>query len=449
MRHSVCLLLANSFGLISAASDPCASPTATVVASPNVAGIVAALNSAESGAVIKVMTGTYTAASTITVSKSVTICGESKDGTIITSTATTSLLSIGADNVVLSGFTIYQQSASPSQAVQLVSGTGFQMKNVVVKYEETGVSLSGSAWSLIGNTIKYSGSSSTSLLQAVVVNGVSGSSVIDTTTFSNNDAGTGSKIRGIYLTSVGTFSGKLTVSSNMAASLNYFFYQDAFSGTAGGFKLIFSSNVVTDTTSFATAYLSASEAGGIYAQPMSFLSNSITGAGQQGLFTIDGSGKDWKFRKTALSVYAGGNTFPSTLSDTYSEATGSSNSFAVYKKSVFSTVAIVLSQETSTSSSDVTCSYTVGNSTIVFKDQSETWYLSSVTCDNTKRVDTDIDRSLVTFGRCDYMGASDFDNYWKIMMGVLCYPDYSKFLYAKGAASYSNPNYRVTAFMHP
>ncbi|TEB18083.1 hypothetical protein C9890_0477 [Perkinsus sp. BL_2016] len=446
MRHSVCLLLANSFGLISGASDPCDSPTSTVTAESGEAGLASALTSAASGAVIKVMTGTYTASSTISVSKSVTICGESNDGTIITSTATT-LFSIAADNVVLSGFTI-DQPTSDSTAVKLVSGTGFQMKNLVVKYTDTGVSLSGSGWSLIGNTIKYRGDTSSELLKAVVVKGVDGSCLIDTTTFSNNDAKTGSKIRGIYLFT-GTYSGKLTMSSNTAASLNSFFFQRAFTGTAGGFKLIFSGNVVSETSSFATAYLYTTNDGDIYTQPMSFLSNTLTGSGTQGLFTIDGTGTSLAFRNTALSVFAGGNSFSSTLSDTYSEAAGSSKSLVAYTKTVFSGVTIALTEETTTSSSDVTCSYTVGSSTIVFKDQSETWYLSSLTCDDTKRVDTDIDRSLVTFGRCDHMGASDFDNYWKIMMGVLCYPDYSKFLYAKGAASYSNPNYRVTAFMHP
>lgn len=85
-----------------------------------------------------------------------------------------------------------------------------------------------------------------------------------------------------------------------------------------------------------------------------------------------------------------------------------------------------------------TCSYSVGNSTINFKDVTTVWNITSLVCDGVTQNKT-FSVNDTGFGSCARVGTSDYDNYWKFQMGVLCYPAFSQLLYAKANVTISNP----------
>jgi hypothetical protein len=89
---------------------------------------------------------------------------------------------------------------------------------------------------------------------------------------------------------------------------------------------------------------------------------------------------------------------------------------------------------------DTNCTYTVGNSSIVFNDGDFAWTISSLVCDGTAKSGTFLKNSTITsFGSCAQMGASDYDNYWKFKMGMLCYPEFSKLIQAKADVTIAKP----------
>jgi hypothetical protein len=311
------------------------------------------------GSVIEVFDGTYLQAAPIVVTKSVMICGQSRTGTIFTTAGTAadplSVLSIQADNVALVRMTIRQLNTAGTTVgtAVVVSGpgfpqtrvSGFWLDNVQVDYTEIGVSLRGTSWIVQDSSMNYVGTGGNRY--GIIIYGVDGTSRITNTFFANNASA--GRLRAVYLTSTTGVnpnennSGVLTLSFNsQSGPLQEFFVQDNFQGGFGALTLRFLNNVFSETATWAAAFTVSNFAGNLYGQIV-LLSNTASGAGGKGLFTIDGFGTNLFFRSVSLPVQASENVIASTvLVPSFVEAPASTGSIVAYSSAVFNPTSVAV-----------------------------------------------------------------------------------------------------------
>lgn len=292
------------------------------------------------GNYIKVLPGTYTLSSTLTVSKEVYIGGTpgSRGDVIIQSAGTTTdpvtLISVTANNVMLKDLTIKHRKSNNTSietAVSLTRNQGgvnvrvdnFIMDSCRVEHVEFGLVVRGNGFKVANNQIAYVGPNN-STRRHVGLYGTGG-----TCFFTNNafEDSTGAGITGntniFYLTSTTglvaseRFNGTLVVDGSTWVSStsklpNQFFNQDNCVSDST-FNLMFKNNVMNEKSVFVVLYGSTANFGNGFGD-ITFQNNTLSNlhggspAGGKGMLAVDGAGAGVSWRSSNLNVHIDGNT---------------------------------------------------------------------------------------------------------------------------------------------
>lgn len=326
--------------------------------------------SVQNGDNIKVLAGTYTVSSAITVDKQVGIFGEGIGQTIIQTAGAGSdpvnVVIVTADNVTLYGMTIKHRkttNTSIEAAVTVSAGAwpnftypvNFIMDSCQIEHAEFGLVIRGDSFKLANNTFAYRTGSLSNSNRCIGLYGHIGNCFIVDNIFDNSTIN-GTAFRAIYSTSTNGSSnedttGNLVIKGNSHVGLlQQFYLQDNVRGPANSMALYISDNVTNETSVFSAVYLSTENQMDLFSEII-LTNNSIsnnheaaTGLGK-GLFALDGAGSNLFYRSSNLPVHASGNTLGQVnFRADYAEAVGSLGSLVGYKPSVFSTVEIILDE---------------------------------------------------------------------------------------------------------
>ncbi|MHA1238269.1 MAG: right-handed parallel beta-helix repeat-containing protein [Candidatus Odinarchaeia archaeon] len=110
-----------------------------------------AIDAAASGNVIYVRAGTYE--EDLTITKSLTIIGENMQTTIIKGTGTSSTITVTADSVTITGFTITGATSAPNSGVYLNGASDCSITGNNITGNANGVSLSSATNNVISENI--------------------------------------------------------------------------------------------------------------------------------------------------------------------------------------------------------------------------------------------------------------------------------------------------------
>lgn len=311
-------------------------PNWTVGAGGDFATLSGALASPSvlNGHYIRVLPGTYTLASTLTVNKEVYIGGtpgnnadvvlqSSADGA-----APVNLISVSANNVLLKDLTIKHRkttNTSIEAAVTLSAGgfptflypTNFIMDSCVIEYLEFATVLRGDGFKLSNNRFKYATGTVGNSNRCIAIYGQKNNCFITNNIF-DNSVMAATAFRPIYSTSTNgssneTTTGALIVSGNSSTgtAVHQFYNQDNLRGTNNGYDLYFLNNNINETSLFVGLWNGANNVGDILGKIV-LSGNTASGnhggtpIGTKGMLTIDNTGT---FRSLGnLPVYVNGNT---------------------------------------------------------------------------------------------------------------------------------------------
>lgn len=309
--------------------------------------------SVQDGDTIFVQAGTYSVSSTITISKQVKIYGAGPTSTVFATAGTSgdpvSMFSVTTDNVVLMnlGFQHKKTSNTSVETAVTVSGPGFpqtRVSNFVmdtcrIEHVEFGLTIRGSDWKIANTAFVYKGSNNSTRRHVGVYGTLGNCFAVNNTSNEDVAVGVTGNTRWWALTSTTgsnpneTYEGTLVIQGNsqVGGTLQQFYSQDSWQGTAGGFNLIVKDNTSNETSAFVSFYGAAADFGNILGE-VTVQGNSIsnlhggTPAGGKGLIGIDGAG-GVAFRSSALTVHHSDNTLGNlTFRADYVEVTGSTGS---------------------------------------------------------------------------------------------------------------------------
>jgi hypothetical protein len=308
------------------------------------------------GHTIQIKNGSYALSATIEINKQVGIYGESKSGVIFESAGTSSdpvsMINVSVDNVKIVNCTFkHKKSSNISIETAInVSGPGspqtrvnaFMLKNCRIEHIEFGLVIRGSNWQIKNNDFVYKGPNN-STRRHIGIYGVYGNCFALSNT-SNEDIAVGvtGNTRFFNLTSTTgtnpneTNEGKLILEGNTQAggTLQQFYNQDNWQGSANSFELYVKDNVCNETSAFVAFFGASANFANILNQvvavgnSLSNLHTSGTNVGGKGMLACDGMGSV-SFRSSALPVYHSGNVLSNlAFRPDYVEASGSSGSLA-------------------------------------------------------------------------------------------------------------------------
>lgn len=319
------------------------------------------------GSTIQVLNGTYSVASTINVSKSVKIYGESKAGVIFETAGASgdpvSMFNVSVDDVLMKDMTIKHKKTSNTsvETAVVVSGPGFPqtrvagfiMDNCRIEHVEFALTIRGSAWKIANTQFAYAGPTN-STRRHVGIYGVSG----DCFAYNcqSEDNGASGNTRWFAVTSTTgtnpneTLVGSLVLEGNVqtVGALQQFYSQDAWQGTAGSYSLYAVGNTTNETSAFLSLYGTVANFADILAKVQvsgNTLSNLHGGtpAGGKGLIGFDGAG-GVAARSSALPVNSLSNSLGNLVFRTdYVECTGSSGAIAGRHATNLANVTVTLS----------------------------------------------------------------------------------------------------------
>jgi hypothetical protein len=294
--------------------------------------IAAALVAASNGDRLLLDAETFTLATTLTVSKSVTIEGSSRTGTIIQSAGTSgdpvTLINISVGNVTFQTLTVKHRKTTNTSIETAISvspaytATGHYFEQINVECVEFGIVIGtgtagtgSSGWQIANSHLAYVGpNNSTRRLLAVYRSEGSGL-FIDSTYDSGQDGVITGVTRLIQLTSGGAggqYSGTLAfvnLTPSNAYPLSQFFNCDAFSAPSSPLTLIVSGCTAAETSAF-VVFFGSFPALGQCAGGIVLRNNTLTNAHGKGALALDGSVLGASAGSTTL--YVGGNTLTST-----------------------------------------------------------------------------------------------------------------------------------------
>jgi len=322
------------------------SPDWTVGSGGDFATLDAALASPSvvNGDYIKVLPGTYTLASLLTVGKEVIIGGTpgSKGDVILQTaadgTAPVTMMQVTANNVILKDLTIKHRKTTNSSieaAVVLSKGawavdglgytrpSGFIMDSCRIEHVEMGFVARGDGFKIANCEIAYVGPNN-STRRHVVLYGTANDCFFTNVAFEDSTAaGVTGNTNVFYLSSTAAgqvaerFNGTLIVDGSTWVSStsklpNQFFNQDNCLSD-GTFNLMFKNNVVSEKNLFVGLYGSTTNFGNSFGD-ITFANNTLSNihtnpnTGGKGMLTIDGGGSNVSWRSSNLVAHISGNT---------------------------------------------------------------------------------------------------------------------------------------------
>lgn len=322
-------------------------PDWTVGEGGNFATLSDAMSSASviAGDYIRVLPGTYTMSSMLTINKPVYIGGTPgiKGDVVLQSagagTDPVTLITVSANNVLLKDLTIKHRKTTNTSIETAVALTrsesgvnvrvdGFIMDSCRIEHVEFGLVVRGNGFKVANNEIAYAGPSN-STRRHVGLYGTGGTCFFTNNAFEDSTAaGVTGNTNIFYLTSTTglvaseKFTGMLVVDgstwvSSTSKQPNQFFNQDNCQSD-GTFSLMFKNNVVNEKNVFVSLYGSTNNFGDVFGDitfANNTLSNSHNGTsviGGKGMLAIDGGGSNVSFRSAALTAFYIGNTINMT-----------------------------------------------------------------------------------------------------------------------------------------
>ena len=298
--------------------------------------------SVQNGDYIRVLPGTYTLSSMLTVNKEVYIGGTPgvKGDVILQSAGTssdpTTLITVSANNVLLKDLTIKHRKTSNTSIeaalalTKVVGGVNTRVDNFImdscrVEHVEFGLVVRGNDFKVANNEIAYVGPNN-STRRHIGLYGTGG-----TCFFTNNafEDSTGAGITGntniFYLTSTTglvaseRFNGTLVVDGSTWVSStgklpNQFFNQDNCQSD-GTFSLMFKNNVMSEKNLFVGLFGSTANFGNSFGD-ITFHNNTLSNWHNhpttpqlgKGMLSIVGGGSNVSWRSSNLNVHIDGNT---------------------------------------------------------------------------------------------------------------------------------------------
>ncbi len=218
------------------------------------AGLQDAIDDSSNGDIIQILAGTSIDidTTTVTIDKEITIEGENKNSSTITTSVIDTLISITASNVTLRNLTIENTKNGSSQtciACSTLEATGLVFDNLIIRTTEYGITFNANAYSITNSSFKYIGNDSTDRFRFIYSLGNRGDSIVSNNTFSGILPNVRTRVIELSDNSFPAsrnFEGSLTVSHNRVSNggLDVFLLQDSFGGTDGAFSLTASNNEV-------------------------------------------------------------------------------------------------------------------------------------------------------------------------------------------------------------
>lgn len=319
------------------------------------------------GTVLEVLNGTYTVSSTININKSVTIFGESKAGVIFETAGAAGdpvqMFNVSVDDVVMKDMTIKHKkttNTSVETAIGVSGGglpqtrvDGFILDNCRIEHVEFALTIRGSNWKIANSQFAYAGPAN-GTRRHLGIYGVYGSCFIYNNESEDNGA-TGNTRWINIISTTGTnpnetVEGSLVIEGNTqtVGSLQQFYSQDNWQGSAGGYDLYVLDNTTVETSAFISMFGTLVNFADIIGT-VQVSGNSLSGLhggapiGCKGLIGFDGGGGIAP-RSSALPVNSSGNTLGNLIFRTdYTEAVGSSGSIVGYHNVNLSAVSVTLS----------------------------------------------------------------------------------------------------------
>ena len=296
---------------------------------------------------------TYTLASDgIIVDKAVTICGESREGTIFgdaISTTTPYVFLVTVSGVTFKRLTVKSQY----DAAIILSGTGssdgrvtnFLIDDVRVEFMSAGIILRACGWAIKDSDFVRQGNQPSP--RAIIVYGVCNACAVLFTQFS---LGTPDDTRAIYVTSSSpsrrdeyNYGVLSVILCRVHDPISTFFMQDNFRGPKRGLVLDFENNYANEVADWALAYSTDKNDGDIFDKCI-FRQNTASGNNHSGFLSISGSvpttGIVRSFRSIGgLPIYATGNVFstlPCSIQLPFMESQGSADCMVAFNREAFS-----------------------------------------------------------------------------------------------------------------
>lgn len=270
---------------------------------------------------------TYDAMSPLSIPEGASVYGAADGSTVIQSMGfgsdPTAIITVSAPNVRLQDLTVKQRrGANDSTEVAVrVTGAGspatkvegFRMINCKLESMEACLGIRASNYWIEGCEFRYVGPAANNH-RLIDMRGSGGNGLIRNNTFYASNDATPRTREFIYLTSStadDSYTGCLSMVGNqqMGGNLLRFFMQDYFSGTPGGFELVFENNSFTDLNGGFVAYGVTANYADLYSH-ITLKGNSAANAGK-GLFGFDVPGAVAAARTTALPFHIAGNVLAS------------------------------------------------------------------------------------------------------------------------------------------
>ncbi len=298
--------------------------------------------SVQNGDYIRVLPGTYTLSSMLTVNKEVYIGGTPgvKGDVILQSAGTssdpTTLITVSANNVVMKDLTIKHRKTSNTSIetalalTKVVGGVNTRVDNFImdscrVEHVEFGLVVRGNDFKVANNEIAYTGGNN-STRRHIGLYGTGGTCFFTNNSFQDNTAaGVTGNTNLFYLTSTTglvaseRFNGTLVIDGSTWVSStgklpNQFFNQDNCQSD-GTFNLMFKNNVVSEKNLFVGLYGSTANFGNSFGD-ITFHNNTLSNWHNQpttpqqgkGMLSIVGGGSNVSWRSSNLNVHIDGNT---------------------------------------------------------------------------------------------------------------------------------------------
>lgn len=297
---------------------------------------------------IYILNGIYPITTAMTISKQVQIFGQSRNDVLLLSAGTATdpvvLITVAANNVALRGMTIRHQKTTNSsvEVAVFVSGAGstvvsnFIMDDCTVEYMKHGIAMRGNAWKINNTTVSYVGANN-STKRAILLYNTAGNSFLTRCSFLNN--GTLGNYRTIHATSAGVpadvYTGTLAIEDCTHTGLQTMFYiQDSFTGTPGGYNVLFKRNTADEVSVFASFWCPTNLGGDTLGQITSE-NNTISNASGKCAITLETPSNLITFSSHAIPIHVAGNTLASlVVGPGYTLCIGASNYSATYSSFV-------------------------------------------------------------------------------------------------------------------
>ncbi|HBL99004.1 TPA: hypothetical protein DDZ86_05175 [Candidatus Dependentiae bacterium] len=303
------------------------------------------------GDTILIAPETFTIASQINVSKSVTIRGCGTGATIQTAGTAVDpvrVLNITVGNVVIKNLTVKQRkttntSIECSIQVNAPGATGIVIDGITtVETMEFGIIMSAAEWSIENCELNYVGPTGNTN-RLIAVSGNNGNSRIVNNRFTpSTDAAPGRTIF-CLLTGGATYSGSILMDGNVqlgTGALRQFMLQEDFTGPLGGFELYISNNQYLDYNGGIISFGSVGMLN-LFSSIVVVNNVALNNSGK-GLVTLDGFGAG--VNPGSTSWVFSGNTLinPGVTAPGFADATGTPGLIG-YNTSVFIPLSIAYS----------------------------------------------------------------------------------------------------------